>query len=332
MQISPNKVTFAEAEANCLPPSTWPHRSQLFFSEDHNDLDYISSLVDDDHSGESFWVGIDNRHGGWWKTSLNQKYTKVSAFFEPNLAPKPCGYVRSGSGGFVSSHDCNLKHHYVCETKQLLEAPDYPCPKEYIPYKDKCLMPSPQRKTFDSARVFCATRGGIILPIKDKGTFEFIKAWGPQTVRNDVWMGLRQKNVNRTYDKTTAPYLLEKTTDELTYSDGETFDIDNDYKLEAKILRGECFALKSSAEMELRDEKCSREIGFICQWVDVKCPNENKYEYSHLGQISSGRDCHGVGELATFEDGTCNSEKDLLRKRWTPKDPFEVDLFRRKYG
>jgi hypothetical protein len=307
----------------------------LFFSEDHHDLDYISSLLDDDNPGESLWIGIDNRAKSGWTTSLNQKYSKDSAFFEPDLKPKTgCGYVKSGSGGFVSSRNCNLKHHYVCETKQLWEAPDYPCPNEYIPYKDKCLMPSPQRKTFDSAQVFCAARGGIILPVKDKGTFKFIKAWGPQTVRNDVWVGFRPKNVTRTYDKETAPYLLETTTDELTYSDGEPFDIDTDYKLEAKALKGNqgCFALKSSADMELRDEKCSREIGFICQWVDVKCPMEAEYEYSHLGQISSGRDCHGVGEAAAFEDGTCNSENDLLRKRWTPKDPFEIDLFRRSCG
>ena len=33
------------------------------------------------------------------------------------------------------------------------------------------------------------------------------------------------------------------------------------------VSRGECFALKSGDNYELRDYKCSREIGFICTWT-----------------------------------------------------------------
>ena len=227
----------------------------------------------------------------------------------------------------------------MCETQQLNQPPDYPCPSDYIPYKDLCLMPNPQRKTFDQAQVYCATRGGIILPVKDRGTFDFIKAWAPQSVRNDVYMGMRKKNVTRSYHKDgivingATKYLVETITDELVYSDGEEFDINSDYKLEAPILRGECFALKSSEDMELRDYKCNREIGFICQWIDVECPSTTSQQrYSHLGQISSGRQCYGVGESDTFEDGTCNSDNDLLRERWTPNGPNQIDMYRREYG
>ena len=333
-QVSSNRATFAEAETNCLPHSSWPHRSQLFFSTQPRDLDYILSLVDDAYTGESFWVGIDDRDDdAQWITSLNRPYPKNSTFFsDGDAGSKPCGYVKSGSAGFVTSSDCSLKHYYVCETQQLDQAPDYPCPRDYVPYKDECFMPNPQRKTYDSAQIYCATRGGIVLPIRDKGTFEFIKAWGPRAIRNDVWMGLRKKNYTRLYDANSDPPLHQIITDELTYSDGQGFNIDNDYKLEAKILRGECFSLKSSENMELRDYKCNREIGFICQWTKINCPNETEYEYSYLGQISSGRNCYGVGGEASFMDGTCNSENDLLRERWTPKDPNEIDLYRRSYG
>ena len=31
--------------------------------------------------------------------------------------------------------------------------------------------------------------------------------------------------------------------------------------------RGECFALKSGDNYEIRDLKCNREIGFICEWT-----------------------------------------------------------------
>ena len=334
LQISPNKDTFANAEASCLPKPNWPHRSQLFFSEFHKDLDYVSSLVQDAHSGEPFWVGIDDRDGNnRWGTSLKQKYLKTSSFFTDSRAGnKPCGVVTPNSGGFISTHDCNLKHYFVCETKQLNHPPDYPCPSDYIPYKDMCLMPNPQRKTFDSAQVYCATRGGIILPVKDKGTFEFIKAWAPQSVRNDVWMGIRKQNVTRTYHKNgivingATKYLVEQFSDELMYSDGKDFDINSDYKLEAPILRGECFALKSSDDMELRDYKCNREIGFICQWINIDCP---KNGYTKIGQLSSGRQCFGASGSSTFEDSTCNVDNDLLRERWTPKGPNQIDLYRR---
>ena len=38
------------------------------------------------------------------------------------------------------------------------------------------------------------------------------------------------------------------------------------------------------------------------------------------------------GESDTFEDGTCNSDHDLLRERWTPNGPYQIDLYRRAYG
>ena len=291
--------------------------------------------MEDLHPGKSYWVGIDDRdEDDEWITSLNMIYTKSDQFFaNGDVGTKQCGFVDSGSSGFVSSSDCSFKKHYVCETEKLDKAPAYPCPNNFIPYKDRCLMPSPQRKTYDSAKVFCATKGGIILPIKDKGILEFIRAWGPRTVRNDLWVGLRKKNYTRIYDKTSTPALQESITDELAYSDGQSFDIDKNYKMEAKILRGECFALKSSSDMELRDYKCNREIGFVCEWIRPMCPkDESDYEYSYLGQLSSGRDCIGIGKAASFLDGTCNSDKDLLRSRWTPNSRYEIDVYRRDYG
>ena len=205
----------------------------MFFSTSRLDLEYVSSLVGDLSHGESYWIGIDDRDkNGTWTTSLGVKHSKLSPFFVGGDAgTNPCGYVKSNSGGFASSTDCNIKHLYVCETQQLGEAPDYPCPDRYIPYKDKCLMPNPQRKTFESAQIFCASRGGIILPIRDEGTLEFVQAWGPRSVRNDVWVGLRKKKYTRLYDPSLEKPLQETITEGLTYSDGEGFDVDNDYKI-----------------------------------------------------------------------------------------------------
>ena len=173
-----------------------------------------------------------------------------------------------------------------------------------------------------------------MLPIRDEGTLEFVQAWGPRSVRNDVWVGLRKKKYTRIYDPSLEKPLQETITEDLAYSDGEVFDVDNDYKIGATLLRGECFGLKSSENMELRDYKCSREIGFICEWQEVPCANETGYQYSRLGPISSGRNCFGrslASGVSSFADGTCNSVNDLLRERWTPKSVSEIDIYRRAY-
>ena len=142
-----NQKTFAEAEADCLPKTKavadTSHRSQLFFSDNLFELDYVSSLLE----GDSYWLGIDDRDkNGTWITSLNVEYSDPSAFFVTGDARSlPCAEVRVNGGGFASSAECSTKHRVVCETKPLSDPPDYPCPKDYIPYKDKCFMPNPQK-------------------------------------------------------------------------------------------------------------------------------------------------------------------------------------------
>ena len=318
-----------------MPSLSQGHRSQIFFSEYHHDLDYVFSLIVDAYPGQSYWLGIDDRdNDGEWITSTNRNYSTSSKFFvNENAGDNNCGYVGDDPSGLASSSDCTFKRYYVCETKTLEHAPDYPCPKNFIPYKATCLMPSPQRKSYDSAKQYCATKGSIIAPIKEKGRFEFFKAWTPRAVRNDVWVGLRKKGVIHSYDETLIPPLQKVINDELTYSDGISFDLLVNYQMEAKILRGECFALKSSENMELRDFKCNKEIGFVCEWIKPTCPEtEQDYQFSHLGPSSSGRECFGIGKEATFHEGTCNSHNDLLRRRWTPKGHHEIDLYRRAYG
>ena len=61
--------------------------------------------------------------------------------------------------------------------------------------------------------------------------------------------------------------LLEILSDELSYTDGTKFDVQNSESyLGANALRGPCFALASNEGLEVRDYKCTREAGFICIW------------------------------------------------------------------
>jgi len=51
------------------------------------------------------------------------------------------------------SDDCSMQYYFACETTPLSLPPDYPCPKGFYPYKDKCLAPSQAQMDFDTATV-----------------------------------------------------------------------------------------------------------------------------------------------------------------------------------
>ena len=75
-------------------------------------------------------------------------------------------------------------------------------------------------------------------------------------------------NVNRTFLDNEPNYPFnEELVDELTYTDGTSFDVRNEESyLGTKIFRGPCFALDQNSDLAMRDFKCSRESGFICSW------------------------------------------------------------------
>ena len=162
--------------------------------------------------------------------------------------------------------------------------------------------------------------------------------------------------------------LQEVLTDDLTYTDGHSFEIGNpDSNLGAVKLLGPCFALASNEGWELRDYKCSSEVGAICMWkgkrfsvdscttqfetiktyqkienrsiqflqIGPYCPSG----YKHLGQHSDGR--VSVGDtgsdnrtgtvISSFHGATCYSESDLLRERWTPNSPEYIETYQTIY-
>ena len=88
------------------------------------------------------------------------------------------------------------------------------------------------------------------------------------SVRNSIWIGLEKTETNFTLiENENGNLFQEKTVDELTYTDGATFDVSNrNSYLGANILRGPCFGLSTTEGLQLRDYKCSRELGYICLW------------------------------------------------------------------
>ena len=91
----------------------------------------------------------------------------------------------------------------------------------------------------------------------------------PFSVKKDILVGMRYETVDRYYDGDTdlALPLIEEYTEELSYTDGEIFDVVNGYELGARELGGPCQFLKASISYEVRDSKCEVPKGFICKWT-----------------------------------------------------------------
>ena len=79
----------------------------------------------------------------------------------------------------------------------------------------------------------CAKKGSILLPIKDIETHRFVTQWADAAIGGDVWIGLRAKTWRQFYDNDASLLqpLQETITDDLSYSDGEPFDPEIDYKM-----------------------------------------------------------------------------------------------------
>ena len=113
------------------------------------------------------------------------------------------------------------------------------------------------------------------MPIKDKQTHEFIKAWGLNAVGADIWIGLRKLKHNQFYDDDPLLFhpLQEDFQQEYTYSDDEPYEDKVSYNLDKKRFEDECLYLRQSQEYDTLDSPCSKEKGFICEWKGMKLFN-----------------------------------------------------------
>ena len=64
------------------------------------------------------------------------------------------------------------------------------------------------------------------MPIKDIEMHEFVAAWGPASVKNDIWVGLRKKIHLQVFDTDPSLFqpLQEDWLEEFAYTDGIRFN------------------------------------------------------------------------------------------------------------
>ena len=67
----------------------------------------------------------------------------------------------------------------------------------------------------------------------------------------------------------------------------------------------------------------------VKSYLEPECPDG----YEHIPHLSDGRTCHGIIEEGEgdFETSTCDSGNDILRKKYTPMNPLQIDRFRRHF-
>ena len=329
-KVSLNPGTHAQAEMMCLPDVESPYESQLMYTENPRVWEYVLKIQKAQNGDSSIWAGLSDRDGdGNYETSYGDMVANDAPIF--NAAVDPCGFVSEGSNGHIDTSSCDYERHYVCSMKPLYAKPDYRCPKNFVPYRGRCLAPDRRTLSYEAAQVECSNIGSIILPIKDPDLHAFIMTWGGKAVGVDIWVGLRNQKWRQYYDEEQDHHpLAEVKTAEFTYSDDTPFkpeEPDFHYAIGLRKFKSECYVLKASDDYKTVGVGCNKEKGFICLWQEYECPEG----YSYIGQLSDGKTCHGTTEAATFDEATCDHNDDMLRKGWTPKTPYEVDRFRRKY-
>ena len=333
-KIMNTQYKFSEAEVACLPESDSNYNSKLMWIEKLNHFDFVSQLVKKETEHLTFWVGLsDMEADGFYTSSSGENITgsDFSLFKDSSVTPLPCTFAMYNEAGYLQTSKCDEERVAVCISKPLYAIPDFHCPNGFYPYQSKCLFPSQQVKTFDAAKKLCASKGSIVLPIKDQQTHEFIKAWGLNSVGSDIWIGLRNLKHVQFFDDDPSLFhpLQEDFIEEYTYTDDTPYEDKISYDLDKKKFSDECLYMRQAEKYDTLDSPCNKEKGFICEWLAPECPEG--YEYA--AQLSDGRTCHGVIESGEgdFETSTCDTGNDLLRSKYTPISPLQIDRFRRQF-
>ena len=140
-------------------------------------------------------------------------------------------------------------------TKSLKEPHLQPCPEHFIAYKSECFFHSDSKGDYDTGEVNCAFRGSQMVAIKDRATYQFIRAWAMASKFGDFFLGL-----NFTTNDTLAP---------IKYSDGTAFNKSIDYSFDSdgeKFGHKDCAYLKKGVSYKPRDSACSEALDQVCHW------------------------------------------------------------------
>ena len=155
----------------------------------------------------------------------------------------PCFHYRK-----LRTVDCEEKHYYVCsaptENKLI-------CPEDHFYYQGKCVFKGTAQVSLKEAKLTCAKRGGIVLPIKTKGMYRIIRQYSIAVDALDVFVG------------------MNLTADVGLYTDNEIYDASSSYDFEGdsiKFADSPCVYLKRGITYKTRGISCEKTLEFYCLW------------------------------------------------------------------
>ena len=124
---------------------------------------------------------------------------------------------------------------------------------------------------YDEAEMSCAFNGSRLLAIKDRATFEFIRAFAIANKIGDIFLGM-----NFTTGDPNNP---------IVYSDGTPFSKDTSYAFDdekEKFGTKNCTYLKKGISYKPRSTSCNVEMEHICQWNSKYNIRYDTIYYEHL--------------------------------------------------
>ena len=259
-------MEFASAEYDCVSRSTSNYTVRLGFTSDMRVLEYMAQFASKTFVSE-FWFGLDGRSDldlaepvvdGSWVSSygdvINVNAIRWEGEGPQNDTSLQCAAVTT-ENRTITNKDCTEKLPYVCLTPSLDQQETQQCPKGFVPYKKACYARGRELTDYDGAEKNCAFNGSRVLAIRDRATYQFIRAFSVANKLLDIYLG-----INYTTGDPDNPSI---------YSDGTPFDKDTGYAFDGereKFGSKNCTYLKKGVTYKPRDTDCTVMMDHICQW------------------------------------------------------------------
>ena len=114
--------------------------------------------------------------------------------------------------------------------------------------------------SYDEAELNCAQKGAKLIVIKDRGTYQFLRAYAGSNRMDSIWLGMNFTSETKNVSQENRTIL---------YADGTEYLVNQSFAFDeesVKFGKKECSFLKRGVGHKPRDTDCVRPNEFICQW------------------------------------------------------------------
>ena len=159
------------------------------------------------------------------------------------------------------NEDCEQIKAYVCSFIREQKI----CPRNHISYKGSCYVHGSNPGDYDHGELECAKLGGQMVAIKERATYQFIRAWAALNKFGNFYLGLN-------FTRNSVYYHINESDPNVTsiiYSDGTLFNKSTHYAFDDqsdKFGHKECAYLKKGVAYKPRDTTCNVHMDQVCQW------------------------------------------------------------------